>query len=282
MRLHPIFYGSLTLIFSQVVTFLVAFREKDFLQERDIVSPELSIEFPLLYFFGVVILLGIILFFIPASKLKIALKILFIFLFSWGMFIALGFSLPIAVASVISVACGLLLFLMPRVWLHNLLMIFALAGVGSVFGFLFSPWTVIAFMLVISIYDVLAVRFGYMMWMVKKLEQSEVLPAVIFPKEISNWNVDLRRAKVIEGESAEREFSVLGGGDIAFPLLLLVSVLFTHGFVGSIIVALFSLLGLISAYLIQLFILKGKPMPALPPITFVSLIGLLMVSFVWI
>jgi len=137
-------------------------------------------------------------------------------------------------------------------------------------------------MLVISIYDVLAVRFGYMMWMVKKLAQSEVLPALIIPREVSNWNVDLRRAKVMEDESAEREFSVLGGGDIAFPLLLIASVFFVYGFVGSIIVALFSLLGLISAYLIQLFILKGKPMPALPPITFVSLMGLLIVSFVWI
>jgi len=60
----------------------------------------------------------------------------------------------------------------------------------------------------------------------------------------------------------------------------MVSVFFVYGFVGSIIVAVFSLLGLISAYTIQVFVLKGKPMPALPPITFVSLIGLLIVSFV--
>ena len=190
-----------------------------------------------------------------------------------------GLFLPILVASLISIACGLLWFFIPRVWLHNLLMMFTLASVGSVFGFLFSPWTVIAFMFVISVYDVLAVRFGYMMWMVKKLAQSEVLPAFIIPKEISNWNVDLKRAREVEDESEGREFSILGGGDIAFPLLLIVSIFFAYGFADSIIVAMFSLLGLICAYLIQLFFLKGKAMPALPPITFVSFIGLLIVSF---
>jgi presenilin-like A22 family membrane protease len=280
VRLHPFFYGNLILILSQVITFFVAFQEKDFLQERGIIPPELSLELPLLYFFGAVTLLGLILFLIPLPKLRIALKILFIFIFSWGMFLTLGFSLPTLVASLISIACGLLWFFIPRVWLHNLLMIFALAGLGSVFGFLFSPWTVIAFMLVISVYDVLAVRFGYMMWMVKKLVQSEVLPAFIIPREISNWKVDLKRAKEIGDESEGREFSILGGGDIAFPLLLIVSVFFAYGFAESMIVAVFSLLGLISAYLIQLFFLKAKPVPALPPITFVSFIGLLTVSFV--
>ncbi len=88
-------------------------------------------------------------------------------------------------------------------------------------------------MLVISIYDILAVRFGYMMWLVKKLAQSEVLPAFIIPRQISKWNVDLRRAKVIEGKPAQREFSILGGGDIAFPLLLIASIFSVYGFYNS-------------------------------------------------
>jgi len=282
VRLHPGFYGSLILVLSQVVTFFLVFQEKTFLQEQGIVSPELSIQFPLLYFFGTVILLGLILFFIPTSKLRITFRILFIFLFSWGVFIPLGLSFPISVAFPISIACGLLWFFTPRVWIHNLFMLVALAGVGSVFGFLFTPWIVMGFMAIISIYDILAVRFGYMMWMVKKLAQSQVLPAFIIPMEISGLNADLRKVTVIEDESAEREYSILGGGDVAFPLLLIGSVFFAYGLIESMTVAVFSLLGLISAYLIQLFILKGQPVPALPPITFVSLIGFLITIFVWI
>jgi len=137
-------------------------------------------------------------------------------------------------------------------------------------------------MLVISVYDVLAVRLGYMLWMVKRLSESETLPAFVIPKRISGWTLNLKEVgfkKLFEDESAEREFSILGGGDIGFPLMLVVSVFFAHGFTSSVVVAAFSLLGLVSAYWIQLFPLKGKPMPALPPITFVSLIGFLIVYF---
>jgi len=76
MRLYPLFYGNLILVLSQVVTFFIAFQEKDFLQERGIIPPELSLELPLLYFFGAVIVLGLIPFLIPIHKLRIALKIL--------------------------------------------------------------------------------------------------------------------------------------------------------------------------------------------------------------
>ncbi len=281
-RLDPFLWSSFILITSQILTLYVASREKHFVETHQITSPEIPLGLPLLYFLGAVVLLGVILFLVPVDKLKIAFRIMFMLLFAWGMFITLGLSLPILAASLISIAGGSMWFFRPRVWLHNLLMIFTLASVGAVFGFLLSPWTAISFMLVISVYDVLAVRLGYMLWMVKRLSESETLPAFVIPKRISAWNLNLKESgfkKLFEDESAEREFSILGGGDIGFPLMLVVSVFFVYGFASCVIVAAFSLLGLISAYLIQLFFLKGKPMPALPPITFVSLIGFLIVYF---
>ena len=281
-RLDPFLWSSFILITSQILTLYVASREKHFVETHQITSPEIPLGLPLLYFLGAVVLLGAILFLVPVDKLKIAFRIMFMLLFAWGMFITLGLSLPILAASLISIAGGLMWFFRPKVWLHNLLMIFTLASVGAVFGFLLSPWTAISFMLVISVYDVLAVRLGYMLWMVKRLSESETLPAFVIPKRISAWNLNLKESgfkKLFEDESAEREFSILGGGDIGFPLMLVVSVFFVHGFTSSVVVAAFSLLGLVSAYWIQLFPLKGKPMPALPPITFVSLIGFLIVYF---
>jgi len=280
LKLSPPFWSSLILIASQAFTLYVAFREKDFIEANRITPPEISLEVSVAYFFGAVALLGVILFLVPISKLRIALRIMFAFLFSWGMFIALGLSLPIPAASLISVAGGLMWLFMPRVWLHNLLMIFALVSLGSVFGFLLSPWTAIFLMLVISIYDILAVRFGYMLWLAKRLSDSETLPAFVIPRRTSSWNLNLRQAgfkQLFEDSSAEREFSILGGGDIGFPLLLVVSVFFSYGFTSSAIVAGFSVLGLIGAYWIQLFFLRGKPMPALPPIFFMSLIGFLII-----
>jgi presenilin-like A22 family membrane protease len=282
-KLAPAFWGSLILVVAQGFTFYVAFQERDFVEANQITPPEVSLGIPLAYFFGAVALLGVILFFVPISKLKMAFRIMFAFLFSWGVFIVLGLSWPVLPASLISVAAGLIWLFMPRLWLHNSLMIFALVSIGSVFGFLLSPWVAMSFMLVISVYDILSVRFGYMLWLVKRLSEFETLPAFVIPKSISDWNLNLREVgfkKLLEEKAAEREFSILGGGDVGFPLLLTVSVFFVSGLGGALIVAASSLLGLISVYLIHLFLLKGKPMPALPPISFACLVGFLIVCFV--
>ncbi|MFC1995801.1 presenilin family intramembrane aspartyl protease [Chloroflexota bacterium] len=282
VKLAPLIWSSLILIIAQIIALYTAFREKDFIEANQIAPPQVSLTLPVLYFFGAVLVLGVILFLLPIDKLRMVFKIMFTVLFAWGIFITLGLSLPMLAALLISLAGGLMWYFKPRVWLHNLLMIFALASVGAVFGTLLSPWTTVSFMVVISVYDILAVRFGYMLWMVKKLSEVETLPAFVIPKKISIWNLNLKEAglkRLLEDKTAEREFSILGGGDIGFPLMLIVSVFFVYGFANSTIVAMFSLFGLISVFIIHLFFLKGKPMPALPPITLMSLIGYLVVYF---
>ena len=275
-ELHPILISGIILAVSQVITFFLAFREKVFLESRQIIPPEVSVKLPLIYFFAAVGLIGLILFLIPQKALKMVLKILFLSLFAWGIFIALIFYSPLPAAIAASIVVAALYSFMPRIWLHNLLMVIALASMGTVFGVFFTPWTVIWIMLAISVYDILAVRFGYMMWMVRKLSISDTLPAFVIPKTISGWNLDLRKTKLLE-DKAEKEFSILGGGDVGFPLLLIVAVFFAYGFTSSLIVAGFALLGLAAAYFVQRKLLKGKPTPALPPITLLSIAGFLIV-----
>lgn len=280
IRIHPGIGGGLILMVAQALAFFLAFREKAFLEQMQITPPEVSLELPLLYFFGAVVVIGLVLLLIPQAGLKIVLKVLFLFLFAWGTFLALGLVQPLpAVAAGIAVAVATLWLFIPRVWLHNLLMVITLAAMGTLFGVMLAPWTAIAFMLAISVYDILAVRYGYMMWMVKRLSVADVLPAFIIPVTISGWNLNLRKAALFE-EKAEREFSVLGGGDIGFPLLLIVSVFFNYGFARSLVVAGFSLLGLAAAYLVQRIVLKGRPTPALPPISLLTIIGFLIVYFI--
>ncbi|MFC1861478.1 presenilin family intramembrane aspartyl protease [Chloroflexota bacterium] len=279
-KLEPVLWGSLILVVSQVFTIYIAFREKDFVEANRITTPDISLQYTVIYFFIVVIIMGLILFLIPVYRLRFVFRIIFALMFSWGVFIVLGLTLPVLAAAIISAAAGLLWLFIPLVWLHNLLLIVTLVGVGSAFGFLMSPWTAMSFMLLISIYDVVAVRFGYTVWMAKELSESDTLPVFVLPRRISYWKLNLRKSgfrDLFHDKSAEREFSILGGGDIGFPLLLVVSVFFAYNFASSIIVAVFSLLGLISAFVIQMVFLKEKPMPALPPISFLSLIGLLIV-----
>ena len=92
--------------------------------------------------------------------------------------------------------------------------------------------------------------------------------------------MDLRDIDLMEDESSERNYSLLGGGDIGFPLILIVTVFFTYGVASSLLLAAFTLIGLGSVYGIQKVFLKGKPVAALPPMTIAGLIGFLIVYFV--
>jgi presenilin-like A22 family membrane protease len=205
---------------------------------------------------------------------------LFACLFAWGAFIAFVFWTPLAGALGIAAAVAILWFLMPRVWFHDVAMILALASLGAVFGHFITPWTIMAVMGALAIYDIIAVRFGFMLWLTRKLSGVGVLPAFVIPRSPSQWRADLRQgaiADVVDKKPTERVYSLLGGGDIAFPCLLTASVYFARGLDTAFIIAAFTLLGLMLAYLIQAIFLKGRAVPALPPIAALALAALLII-----
>jgi len=264
------------------LTLYVASLQQVFVEEQNIVSPDVSLGPVVLYFFGVVAVIAIILFFIPLRWLRWAFRLLFALMYAWGAFVISALSLPVAAAYVIAAICGLAWLFWARVWLHDLLLLVALAAAGSVFGFLFSPWTFMIFMLVIAVYDVVAVRFGFMVWMADKLSETVALPAFVFPRKLRDWLMGLggvRVGELKEQEVEAREYSVLGGGDIGFPLMLTVAVFFVGGLGDAILVGVFALAGLMGAFLIQALWFKGKPVPALPPIAGLSLVGFLIVTY---
>jgi presenilin-like A22 family membrane protease len=281
-KLSPFLWSGLVMLLSLALTLYAAFREKLFVEASQIISPDISLGPVIAYFFGVVVLMAVILFIIPLSKLRLLFRVLFALMFAWGVFIIIALISPPAVAYAAAVIAGIAWLFWARIWLHNLLLLVTLSGAGSVFGFIFSPLTFMIFMLVVAVYDFLAVRFGFMVWMADRLSESTALPAFIFPKRLGDWKLNLRSVRVGDlkkKEAEEREYSILGGGDIGFPLMLTVSVFFEADLGSALLVGVFALMGLMSAFLLQLLWLKGKPMPALPPIAFLSLIGFLIATF---
>jgi presenilin-like A22 family membrane protease len=304
VKLNAVYWGLLLFVVAQILILLVAPRIDPFLEENNIDIPtqpsepiswwpgEVTlpdgeiIEVPahsalgpiLIYILAAAAVLGITLSKIPLTALKVLLRLLFALLFSWGAFIATVFYVPLPVAVTIALVFGTFWFLIPLVWLHNLVLILAVSSLGAVFGRFITPWTAMAIILALAIYDFLAVRFRFMLWMADRLSQINALPALIIPKNYSEWKLNLKeREKVVELNPAAREYSILGGGDIAFPCLLTASVYFAQGLVPAVIIAVFGLLGLVSVYAIQARFLKGKPMPALPPIAVFTLVGLLII-----
>ena len=281
-KITPFIWGALTIIAGLALTLNVAPRQQEYTESHGITPPSVSSGFGIAYFLGAVAVMALILFLIPLNKLKLVFQFLFALMFAWGVFIMAFLTLPYPAAYPLAIIAGLAWLLWARVWLHNLVLLIALASAGSVFGSLFSPWAFLIVMLVIAVYDFLAVRFGFMVWMVDRLSETVTLPAFIYPRKIGDWLLGLKTVRVNElaaKPAAEREYSLLGGGDIGFPLMLASSVYFVSGLSPAVLVGGFALFGLLSAFLIQWLWLKGKPMPALPPIAFFCLIGFLIAEY---
>jgi presenilin-like A22 family membrane protease len=291
-KLNTVYWGLLLFVLAQMLILLIAPRIDPFLEPiswwpGEVTLPDGEvIEVPVHSALGPIVIyvlvaaavLGITLSLIPLTALKVVLRLVFALLFSWGAFIATVFYLPLPLAIAIGIGAGTLWFMIPLVWLHNVVLILAVSSLGAVFGRFVTPWTAMAIIGALAIYDFLAVRFRFMIWMADRLSQINALPALIIPRDRSAWNFNLsKRDKVVEMDPTHREYSILGGGDIAFPCLLTASVYFARGFAPAAIVAVLGLVGLVSVYAIQAAILKGKPIPALPPIAAFALVGLLIV-----
>src|SRR5512137_2565429 len=90
ISLEPVLWSCLIYILALALIFYYFPKEKTYIQE--VISeggaiPEYSVLPILAYFFGVVIVFGAVLFFIPVSKLRLVLKIMFGFFYGWGVFI---------------------------------------------------------------------------------------------------------------------------------------------------------------------------------------------------
>jgi len=221
LRLNPIHVALFLFIVAQILILLLASRIDPFLDEKNIYIPSQPsetiswwpgettlpsgeiIEVPthssvgpvVIYVLAAVAVLGLTIYLIPVTALRLVLRLLFASLFGWGAFIATVFYLLFPLAITMAVLIGTFWFLIPLVWLHDLALILALSSLGAIFGYFITPWTAMALILLLAIYDFLAVRFGFMIWMADRLSQVNALPALIVPKNHSEWSLNLKKAR---------------------------------------------------------------------------------------
>ena len=161
-----------------------------------------------------------------------------------------------------------------NVLVHNVGVILAVAGIGSLLGLTISPGTAVIIMVLLSFYDIIAVYVTkHMVRMAKVMMESGAIFGFIIPSQMSGFFFHKREAQAQAG--AGGQFMILGSGDIGLPVIL-ASSLVRHSLTGAIIVAVFSLAGLFITHIIFVNQRERRPMAALPPIATMSIIGYLL------
>lgn len=168
----------------------------------------------------------------------------------------------------------------PNVFIHNITEVFMYAGIAILIAPIFTVFWMIMMLIVISIYDAIAVwKSKHMITLAKAQADSKMFAGLLIPysKKPKASKIEVKIPKGMREKSVKT--AILGGGDIAFPLLFAGSVMTwliesniakEIAFLQSLLIPLFSGIAL---FLLLLKSQKDKFYPAMPFITVGCLLG---------
>jgi len=160
---------------------------------------------------------------------------------------------------------------------HNMTELLIYPGLAALFVPILDVTTTLILLIIISVYDFIAViKSRFMVQMAKyQIKKVGVFSGFFVPyltektKKLID-KISLRSAKSRSAKNIPISVAILGGGDIAFPLIFAGVVMRSSGLLASLIVVLGAALGLLSLFIIGK---KGKFYPAMPFITAGLIIG---------
>ena len=260
------FLFSLTL----VLGIATAYKSHQIVIIQKIEIPQISfLQFIAQFFIATIFILLIVRIIKFRKQKELIFRSLFVLAVFSGGFLLLSIWFSNIIPLVLMIALIVSWWKKPSILVQNACVILAIAGIGSVLGLTLKPETITVFLIIFSIYDVVAVyKTKHMVEMAKEMIKSRAILGLVIPPNIFGFSESLKNIKI------GGKFLVLGGGDIVFPLLLCSS-LIPFGLLKSLIVGFFSLIGLSVSFYLFLSQKKRRPIPALPPIALFSIIGFL-------
>jgi len=212
--------------------------------------PEMT-EFSFFNLFGIIIFVTLIAFLLARFKFAKLWKLWF--------FIASWFTLVIAFAVFVDQKFAMLIGFIGAVfkvfeidiYIHNLTELFIYGGLTAIFAPLFSMWSISIFLVIIAIYDAIAVwKTKHMIKLAKFQSKLKVFAGLLVPY-------------------GKKRAAILGGGDIGFTLLFAAVAMRTLGVRALIIPAVVG----ISLFLLLVYGDKNKFYPAMPYLSAGCFIG---------
>ena len=247
---------------------VAAFKINQIAKIQELTIPKISFfQFILSFLFATAFILFVIKFLKFKKPRGIIFKLLFVSAVFLGGVLLLSLWIPDFFAILLILVLIYLWFKKPSILIQDILIILGIAGTGSFLGLSLDPLMIIVLLIIFSIYDFIAVyKTKHMIKMAKEMIESKAILALVVPPDIFSFREKLEKIK------PGGKFLILGGGDIVFPLLFCSS-LVKEGILVPLIVAIFSLLGLLAGFLFFISQKERKPIPALPPIALFSIIG---------
>jgi len=246
--------------------------------ENLVERPDLKGESSFTYTLSMILIGTVLLLLLIRFKLFKVWKIWF-FIAVWG---ALSIALSVLLNEITAVVIAFILtyfkLFRPNIFIHNVTEIFMYGGIAILLSPIFSVFWAIMLLIAISAYDALAVwKLKHMITLAKAQAEEKMFAGLLIPYSKVEFHIKADIPKGFKEKGVKS--AILGGGDIAFPMLFAGSVMtwliqegITQQFAYflSLIIPLFA--G-ISLFILLLKSKKDKFYPAMPFITVGCLIG---------
>jgi len=224
-----------------------------------------------------------LLFLLTKFKWKLLLKAWFFLVIVLALSISFLAILPLKTALIalaIAIPFAIIKISGKSFLVHNFTEFLIYPGIAAVFVPLLNVWTIIALLVLISVYDMWAVwHSGIMQKMAKyQINTLKVFSGFFVPyfskktsQQIKKWKKTISKSQLSK-KRIKVNLAILGGGDIVFPIITAGVMLKTLGLMPAVFVVLGATLGL--AYLF-FAAEKKKFYPAMPFITAGIFVGIL-------
>ena len=178
------------------------------------------------------------------------------------------------IAGIVAIALALWKTWRPNVYIHNLTEVFIYGGLAAIFVPIMNVWAAVAMLVLISIYDMIAVwKSKHMVKMAKFQTQSKVFAGLSIPYTLrapAPKRAAKKMSTAVKAKKVEVKSAILGGGDIGFPLLFAGVLMKTYGFLHVLIVPAVTTIAL---FLLLYYAKKDRFYPAMPFISIGCFVG---------
>ncbi len=236
-------------------------------------------------FIAILVATGLALFLIKFNAMRLW-KVWFFISVVFTLSISFGAFIPSIFAFVLAIVLAIFKVIRPNVYVHNITEIFIYGALAAIFVPILNVFSVSILLVLISIYDMIAVwRTKHMISMAKFQTKSKMFTGLLIPynvpaqKPISKGKLTQKtipKSKLVKVQISE---AILGGGDIAFPLLFSGVILKLYGFLPALVISFFAALAL---FFLFVFAEKKKFYPAMPFVSAGCFLGYLVLKLFFI
>lgn len=209
-----------------------------------------------------------------------------------GLTIAFNVFMPQKIAAILAIILAFYKVFRPNILVHNITELFIYGGIATLFVPIINLFSAIMLLVLISIYDMIAVwKSKHMIKLAKFQTEAKAFAGIALPYGIKQGKthfIKTTKKSIKKTNKIKAKIAILGGGDIIFPLIfagviLKVLMLTNNYYIGFIKTLIIPIFVSIALAILLIKAKKGKFYPAMPFLSLGCISGFaLILIFGWI